>query len=278
MIKNEYINRAIDYILTHINEDLTVEDIARHCNFSKHYFSRMFKMETGESVYEFIKRIKMEQSAFRLKIEKGRSITDVGIEYGYSPSNYSSAFKNHHNLTPVEFRRSIQEKSLNHPLYKNVQVELESFERCSQKISVEILPDRKVIFERHKGIYSDLSIHWCEFLDRYNAYIAADTLQIEFTYNDPSITDVNECLYELCLTVPEECSLENTYVLKGGKFAVYHYKGDVAQIYTAFQNIFNVWLPQTNYKIDERYGFEIYRKVEPDTSYLEIDLCIPISG
>ncbi|MEG0692199.1 MAG: AraC family transcriptional regulator [Oscillospiraceae bacterium] len=35
--------------------------MASHCNFSRFYFSKMFKMEMGEGVHEFIKRVKMEQ-------------------------------------------------------------------------------------------------------------------------------------------------------------------------------------------------------------------------
>lgn len=163
MITNEYINQAIDYILTHINERISVDDIASHCNFSRYYFSRMFKMETGASVYEFIKRTKMEQSAFRLKVEQSRSITDVGLDYGYSASNYSSAFKEHLSLSPIAFRRSILEKSLTNPIFGNVSMGLNSFDTVAQKVSIEHLPDYTVLFERYKGNYSDLSEHWGAF-------------------------------------------------------------------------------------------------------------------
>lgn len=80
MIKNETINHAIDYILQHINEELSVDDVAAYCHFSKYHFSRMFKEETGESVYAFIKRLKLEQSAFRLKVEPNRTVTDIGTD------------------------------------------------------------------------------------------------------------------------------------------------------------------------------------------------------
>lgn len=273
MIANEYINRAIDYILEHINENITVDDIAKHCNFSKYYFSRMFKLATGESVYEFIKRVKMEQSAFRLKVEKGRSITDISCDYGYSASNYSSAFKQHHRLSPIQFRRHIVEKSLVHP-FLYLSGELESFEACDKKICVKHLEDRLVIYERHKGSYGDLGINWCKFQEKYKAYRTDTTLLIERTFDDPSITAVNECLYDICMTVDEACSLENTYVLKGGKFAIYDFKGMTSQIYFAYQNIFNVWIAESGHFLDERYGFEIYRKVDGD--YMEIELCIPI--
>ena len=276
MITNEYINRAIDYILNHITENMSVDEIASHCNFSKYYFSRMFKMETGESIHEFIKRVKMEQSAFRLKVEKNRSITDISCDYGYSSSNYSSSFKHHHNLSPIEFRRNIAEKSLVNPIFSNVTTGLETFDECSKKISIEILENHPVIYERHKGNYGNLSVHWGEFQEKYTKYFTDKTLLLERTYDDPSITDIDECLYDICMTAPEGCKLENTYVLKGGKFAIYHFKGFVKQIYISYQSIFNVWLPKSNFEIDDRYGFEVYRKIDCDTMYMEIDLCIPI--
>lgn len=105
MIKNELVSRGIDYIMQHIDEEISIEDVANYCHFSKFYYSRIFKAETGESIYSFIKRIKMEQSAINLKLEKEKSVTDIGFDYGYSSSNYSSAFKKHHNVSPAELRR-----------------------------------------------------------------------------------------------------------------------------------------------------------------------------
>lgn len=276
MIRNKAINRAIDYILAHINEPIYVDDIASHCNFSKYYFSRLFKAETGESVYEFIKRVKIEQSAFRLKIEQRRNITDISGEYGYSSSNYSSAFKQHYDISPAEFRRSIPQKSFRNPIFHNAPADPESFEQCSRKISIEWLPDYFVVLERHKGSYKNLSEHWGAFLEKYKHYMTEETLLIECSYDDPVITDVDSCLYDLCMTVPEDCRLEHTSVLKGGKFAVYHFTGPVNQIYHALQSIFTVWLPQSGCNIDERYGFEIYHEVDCDAMNMVVDICVPI--
>ena len=43
MITNESVNQAIDYILRHMEEDVTLDDVAEYCYFSKYYFSRLFK-------------------------------------------------------------------------------------------------------------------------------------------------------------------------------------------------------------------------------------------
>lgn len=274
MIKNETVSRAINYILAHIGEPIHVDDIAAHCNFSKFHLSRLFKAETGEGIYEFIKRLKIEQSAFRLKIDQDQNITDISGNYGYSPSNYSTAFKQHYDLSPVAFRRTIGDKSRTNPIFKNTMTERASFAACRDKITIEDLPDYHVVYEQHKGSYKNLAEHWHEFMEKYKAYRTPETLLIECTYDDPIITDTDGCLYDLYMTVPADTPLENTCYLRGGRFAVYHFKDAVDQIYHAHQNIFTVWLPQSGYVLDERYGFDIYRKI--DGAYMEIDFCIPI--
>ncbi len=100
IIKKSLINKSIEYILQHIDEEISIEDVANYCNFSKYHFSRMFKAETGISLYSFIKRVKMDQSAVSLKVEKDKTITDIGINYGYSSSNYSSAFSKQYSICP----------------------------------------------------------------------------------------------------------------------------------------------------------------------------------
>lgn len=93
-IRKAVINQAINYIFEHIDEDITVEDVAKYCSYSKYHLTRMFKEDTDEALYQFIKRVRLERSAWRLKVEKERSITEIGETYGYSSSNFATAFKN----------------------------------------------------------------------------------------------------------------------------------------------------------------------------------------
>ena len=106
MDKKALVNKSIDYILAHLEEPISIEDVANQLSFSKYYFCRMFKEVTGEGVYSFIKRLKVEQSAIDLKLQKDKRITDIGLDYGYSASNYSSLFKEHYQLSPNDYRKS----------------------------------------------------------------------------------------------------------------------------------------------------------------------------
>lgn len=276
MITKELVNKSIDYIMQHLDEDISIEDVADYCHFSKYYFSRVFKAETGESIYAFIKRLKLEQSALRLKIEKEKSITDIGFDYGYSPSNYSSAFRKCHKISPAQFRKEIDISSVVHPIFTDKFTKFKLFEDYNKQIIIKELKDFLVIYERHIGNYIELSEKWCEFIEKYKDYYKEDTLLIERTYDDPSITRVDQCLYDLCMTVDKDCDLDNVTKIQGGKYAVYRFDGLIQEIFFSFQGIFNVWIPNSGYHIDERYGFEIYRNIDKNCEHFVIDLCIPI--
>jgi AraC family transcriptional regulator len=67
-----------------------------------------------------------------------------------------------------------------------------------------------------------------------------------------------------------------TFVLPGGLYAVFDYKGSSADI-SIFQYIFGTWLPSSNYLLDNRPHFEIlgdkYKNEDPSS---EEEIWIPI--
>jgi len=277
MIINKYlINKSIEYILQHIDEDISIEDVANYCNFSKYHFSRMFKEATGVSIYAFIKRIKMDQSAVSLKVEKDKTITNIGIDYGYSSSNYSSAFSKQHSICPAEFRKAMNSTGVSNPFCTSEYNTFKSFEHYDEKVIIQNLAGFKVIYERYIGSYGDIGVNWYSFMDRYKTYIKPDTLLIEKSYDDPSITQLDKCIYDLCITAKEDVKLENVTTIKGGKFAVYQFNGFIQDIFVTFQGIFNIWLPGSGYKRAERYGLGIYHNINRENNHVTMDLCIPI--
>ena len=115
MNRKELINQCMDYIMQHLDEELSLEIVADRFYMSKYHFGRIFKEETGETLYAFIKRCKIDQSAIDMKLNPARAITDIGLDYGYSSSNYSSVFRKHHDISPAMFRKSIPLESMQVP-------------------------------------------------------------------------------------------------------------------------------------------------------------------
>lgn len=68
-----------------------------------------------------------------------------------------------------------------------------------------------------------------------------------------------------------------TFTLKGGLYAVFIYKGAASAASGTFQYILGVWLPQSEYVLDNRPHFEILgEKYKNEDPYSEEELWIPI--
>ena len=108
-----------------------------------------------------------------------------------------------------------------------------------------------------------------------------DTLYIECTIDDPSITNEDSCMFELCQTIaPDHPALKEnlqvfTHVFDGGKYAIYHFKGFPQFLFMVYQEVFCRWLSRTGNQLDERPILDIYRYVG-ENGYMEIDICFPI--
>lgn len=266
MIENQVIAKAIEYILLNIGEGVNLETLAKQCHMSVSYFSKLFKEQTGESVYAFIKRIKLEQSAMRLKMEQGKSITEIGEDYGYSASNYSAAFSQYHKKSPSEFRARWERQTEN---------EEEIFHRINQQMRIEIKPEYTIMYERYIGAYGDMMDGWCKFMEKYRKDMNKKTILFERTFDDPTITDKNKCIYDICMSTETPEKYENSSILAGGKYAVYPYKGYISDIYPLNQQLVSIWFPWSHHEIDDRYSYDQYHRVDEDC-YMEFDICFPI--
>lgn len=276
MIKNELIYQSIDYILQHLHENISIKDVANHFHFSEFYFSRAFKAVTGESVYAFIKRLKMDQSAIDIKLKKDKTITDIGLDYGYSSSNYSSAFRQHHSLSPTEFRKSTDATIVENPFQPETVHCFKTYDDYAARIRIEVLEDIQVVYERMIGNYHELKEKWFLFMDQYKDYIKEDTLMIERFFDDPVIASLNKCICDLCISVDETCNLRNITTIRGGKFVIYRFEGEIPDIFPALQGVFSVWLPKSGHEMVEKYGLNVYRKIDRANNCVVLDLCIPI--
>lgn len=266
MISNEVINKCIDYIIENIDSDISVSDVASYCNYSKYYFCRAFKEATGFSIYEFIKRLKMDYSAIELIMDRDKSITEIGELFGYSASNYSTAFKKYYNKSPIQFRNtSINSQSMQ-----------KAFEEYDKIISIQMLEDYMVIYERYFGSYTELGKYWRSFLIKYKGYYHKDAIMIEKTYDNPSVTKSDQCMYDICITIDKECHLENIATIKSGIYAVYHFDGFVGELITIYQELLNIWLVNSDYIMDRGYCLDIYRSKVDKNRHVKMDICIPV--
>jgi AraC family transcriptional regulator len=104
----EYSNCIEDvmrYIREHIHEPLDRETLAAVAGFSIPHFHRVFTAHVGESAASYVRRLRMERAARKLRMG-AVDITEVALAAGYdSHAAFSKAFKQQFGLRPSEFRQ-----------------------------------------------------------------------------------------------------------------------------------------------------------------------------
>ncbi len=98
------ITLCIDYIYSHINSRITIEELAEYVSLSPSYLSRLFKKELGTSISEYITKRKIEKAQNLLRYSDS-SIIDIANYLSFSSqSHFIQVFKNTVGLTPKKYR------------------------------------------------------------------------------------------------------------------------------------------------------------------------------
>ena len=103
-INNIYIKEAIIFIANNYQHDLSVSEIAKHCNISRTHLSRLFNEELATSPSQYLIKFRLNKASELLK-NNTLSIKDIAEEVGYSNQfNFSTAFKNKFGISPMQWR------------------------------------------------------------------------------------------------------------------------------------------------------------------------------
>ncbi|MEW6129392.1 MAG: AraC family transcriptional regulator [Acidobacteriota bacterium] len=102
---------AIDYISENIHQQLSVDEIAHHVNLSSSRLRHLFKNETGESIYHYIRRLRMEAARELLEtsfLTTKQVMCKVGIN---DESRFTRDFKSLFGCSPGCHRASCKSTS-----------------------------------------------------------------------------------------------------------------------------------------------------------------------
>lgn len=158
------VQRMQDYIEVHVEEEITMADLARVSLFSPWYSYRLFRQYTGLTPAEYIRRLRLTESAKRLKQERCR-VTDVAYGLGFgSVDGYQRAFFREFGCNPGEYAR----RQVPIPLFIPYGVKFRELRKETtemkqvQSVFVQLIckPERKVIVKR--GVRAEDYFSYCE--------------------------------------------------------------------------------------------------------------------
>lgn len=94
------------YCIEHVKDKLILNDVCKNIGYSKSFVCKLFKEQTGKTVFEFFNSLKVEHAKELLK-NTSMTASQISDELSFSdPKYFNSLFKKHTGLTPVQFRNS----------------------------------------------------------------------------------------------------------------------------------------------------------------------------
>ena len=102
------IDGVLRHINTHLDDELSVENLASMCYLSRYYFMRRFKDATGDTVHNYVRQKRLAAALERM--EEGMNVTDAALDVGFTEySAFLRAFRQTFSASPREyFRRKTQ--------------------------------------------------------------------------------------------------------------------------------------------------------------------------
>lgn len=98
--------QAAAYLSEHMDQHITILELAKQFNVSDTYLKVAFKGVYGVPIFSYMRLQKMQMAA-QLLIHTNRTIADIAAEFGYSNSGkFSTAFRELMGDTPSEYRRA----------------------------------------------------------------------------------------------------------------------------------------------------------------------------
>lgn len=259
----ESIMRVMLLIQSRLDEPPSLDEIAAVAAFSPYHFHRLFTAYTGESLSAFVRRLRLERAANRLR-QTFDPITEIGLDAGYeTPTNFGKAFKQHFRQSPSQFRE--EHHLLDTAVFQ--QSRTEETEKMTPKI-VNLNP-QTVLFVRKTGPYSEASVAAFGTLMPFayqNKLINKQTQMIGISHDSPDITAPEKLRYDACITLDQPIEPQGeigVQTIAGGRYALFVHEGPYERFEETYNLIFGHWLGQSGERLRNAPTFERYQNRDP---------------
>jgi len=102
-----YVKQCLGYLHENYDREIRVEDAAGIVNLHPGYLQRIFKLHTGETLMQYLTRLRMDKAAMLL-LHTNIPVADIADYVGVGSRQYFHAlFKKHTGATPIEYRNSL---------------------------------------------------------------------------------------------------------------------------------------------------------------------------
>ncbi len=279
MDKIGMLQKAIQFMESHLLEGITYSDVAKAVYVSEYHFHKLFAMITGISPNEYLRNRRLSNAAQEL-IATDIKVIDLALKYGYdTPESFTKAFSRFHGVTPSAAKRHQKSLTLYNRLILKFTVEggtmmhyrietSEPFRTLALAKSFpntiigdagnEDIPNFWISLEKSGKMAELMSLGKNNSV--YGLCEATDKRDSTFQYGVGVLTDLE--------TAPEGFVL---WEVKPRLWAVFQCIGeDGACIGETWDKIFKEFLPNAPYEMLDEVDFELYPETPEKGVFCEV--------
>ncbi|WP_426357763.1 AraC family transcriptional regulator [Pseudocolwellia sp. HL-MZ19] len=281
--------KVCEYIDQHLDQKLTLDLLCQIEHLSKYHFHRLFHLEIGLPVFQYIQIQRMKKSANQIYYHHHLSITHIAFDAGFeNTESFSRAFKKIFNVTPTQFKKS--------PNWTPI---LPKITRRKSSMQTSIVTDVKIQwFDKtkiaslpHKGSPQNLHMSIKRFIDWRKAHHTPPGVSRTYNilHNDPHTTPADEYRLDIATNITtKNLTAENNLKeneqgveldeIQEGYCAVLRYTGSDDNLGELINSLYSQWLPQSNKKLRDFPCFIERVKMFPSVNQSEAvtDIYLPI--
>ncbi|WP_028584044.1 AraC family transcriptional regulator [Desulfogranum mediterraneum] len=277
--KQEYarrMDRVVDHIREHLDQELPLERLAGVACFSPYHFHRIFRGMVGESVKSYVRRLRLERAAGKLK-QTATPVTTIAFEAGFAAhESFTRAFQTMFGCSPLAYRKACQ--------VENSHRQIHYWKEMKMKVDIVTLEEMKVVFVRHTGPYTACGAAWetlCSWAGP-KGLLQPGARILGLSYDDPEVTPPEKLRYEACIQIDQPLEVEpplGIKEIKEGRYAMTTHFGPYEELSASYARLCGQWIPQNGHQIDNRACLEIYHNNPEDTEPEELitDIYVPLA-
>ncbi len=287
------VNLVLDYIATHLDGDLSLKTLAAVAGFSEYHFHRIFKSVTGETLNQFVWRVRVERGAVLLRADPRLSVSAAAARCGFtSLAGFSRAFKARFALAPTQWDR--QARLQNEPRVLGdgfPTYHQNALQGCDEQFTVRVreIPAQTLAYVRVYDSYrvdGRISAAYAQLMAWYRAQGGQidDTTLYGMSMDDRDITPEALCRFDWCLRVPDHWQGDGMVSMRRlpacTVAGVTMNGGDLRTEDQTWQYLWRHWLPRSAYQPAPLPAMEIYHRLpqQPEGGWdtLFLDCAIPV--
>jgi AraC family transcriptional regulator len=279
--------KVLEFIDSHLDDDLTIDRLSNVAAFSKYHFHRQFSELFGISVYKYVQLTRLKRASYQLAFRAQMSIVDISLASGYeNHESFSRAFKKRIGQTPSEFRERPQWNPW-HSIYQplsDLRIDHMKLDNQLDNVKVVMFKETKVAVLEHCGDPNLIEDSVRKFIEwrKQNNLPPQVSNTFNILYNNPSETSPENFRLDLCASTERDV-IDNSFgivekTIPSGRCAVLRYIGNEANLGESITYLYSNWLPLSG---EEPRDFPLFLqrvKFFPDVPEHEaiIDVFLPL--